>query len=56
MSVDQLTYGEVLGADESLEFDLLGVLVQVDEDLVFVVEPVVDKDRLNVVLLRQEIM
>ena len=56
VSIDQLSYGEVLGADEALQLNLLRVLVEVNEDFVFVVEPIVQKHSLDVVLLSQEIM
>ena len=56
MSVYQLSYSEVLRADEAFKLDLLRVLIKVDVDLVLVVKPVVEEHRLNVVLLRKVIV
>lgn len=53
MSVDELTDGEVFGADEPLEFDLLRLLVQVDVNFVFVVQMIVQEHSLDVMVLRQ---
>ena len=56
VSVDQLTDGEVLGANETLQLDLLGDFVEVNEDLVLVVQSVVEQDCLDVVLVVQEVV
>ena len=56
VSIDELTDGEVLVTDEPFKFDLLCILVQVNVNLVFVAKSVVQKHRLDVMLLAQEVM
>jgi hypothetical protein len=55
VSVNQLSYSEVLRANKPLKFDLPRCLIEKDVDLVFKVQPLVEQQRLNM-LLRQELL
>lgn len=53
VGIDELANGEILRADEPLQFDLFRLLVQVNVNLVFVVQVIVQEHGLDVVVLRE---